>query len=89
MAKDTATGTWILSLETASTALREMRPTADGSGKVSVIVGQRTAMLEIEIDFDSLKQQLADRALRSPRKRSTMGAGAIVVKAVNVKDTQK
>jgi hypothetical protein len=88
MATEEATGTWIFELGEHEVELSEMVPTEDGNGRTRQRTGVRKGKLTIEIDFDALKRQLGERALRNARKRAHIGGGAVLVKATGIKDTK-
>lgn len=46
--------------------------------------GTKTGTVELTVDMERLCRQLADKALRSKGKRSTMASGAITAKAHSI-----
>lgn len=58
---------------------REKRPTNDGTGHTSVVVGQEQIDLVCEIDEASLRQLLGQKAAHNRSGRAQIGHGAVTV----------
>lgn len=60
-------------------------PTSDGLGKMWTFAGYIVGDVEIHIDI-SLLRDLAERAVRNRNKKSVLHHGAVVLKAVNLRN---